>query len=135
MSVQVFEETVLETFETSDSELKKLQLQLEFKELEMQERLCYLGDRVNASGGCKAAVTARARIGWVKFRESGELLNSKRFSLKMKGMVYRSYMRLAMLYGSETWFLRENEMAILRRTEGAMVRAMCGAKVMEKKRT
>ena len=40
-----------------------------------------------------------------------------------------------MLYGSETWCLGENEMAILRRTERAMVRAMCGAKLMEKKRT
>ena len=33
-----------------------------------------------ADGGCEAAVTARARIGWVKFSECGELLNSKRFS-------------------------------------------------------
>ena len=33
-----------------------------------------------------------------------------------------------MLYGSETWYLRENEMAVLRRTERAMVRAMSGAK-------
>ena len=40
-----------------------------------------------------------------------------------------------MLYGSETWCLRENEITILRRTESAMVRAMCGAKLMEKKRT
>ena len=40
-----------------------------------------------------------------------------------------------MLYGSETYCLRENEMAILRRTERAMVRAMCGAKLLEKKRT
>ena len=40
-----------------------------------------------------------------------------------------------MLYGSETWCLRENETAILRRTVRAMVRAMCGAKPMEKKRT
>ena len=40
-----------------------------------------------------------------------------------------------MLYGSETWCLRENEMAILIRTERAMVTAMCGAKRMEKKRT
>ena len=40
-----------------------------------------------------------------------------------------------MLYESETWCFRENEMAILRRIEGAMVRAMCGAKLMEKKRT
>ena len=31
--------------------------------------------------------------------------------------------------------LRENEMAILRRTKRAMVRAMCGAKLTEKKRT
>ena len=50
-------------------------------------------------------------------------------------MVYRSCVRSAMLYGCETWCLRENEMAILRRTERAMVRAMCGAKLMEKKRT
>ena len=40
-----------------------------------------------------------------------------------------------MLSGSEKWCLKENEMAILRRTGRAMVRAMCGAKLMEKKRT
>ena len=73
---------------------------------------CYLGDRVNAGSGCEGAVTARARIGWVKFRECEELLNSKRFSLKLKGMVYRSCVRSAMLYGSETWCLREKEVAI-----------------------
>ena len=105
------------------------------EEVETVRGFCYLGDRLNASGGCEAAVTARARIGWVKFRECGELLNSKRFLLKVKGMVYRSCVRVAMLYGSETWCLRENEIAILRRTERAMVRAMCGAKLMEKKRT
>ena len=49
----------------------------------------------------------------------------------MKGMACRSCVRLAMLYGSETWCLRENEMSVLRRTE----RAMCGTKLMEKKRT
>ena len=105
------------------------------EEVETVRGFCYLGDRVNASGGCEAAVTARARIGWVKFRECGELLNSKKFSLKVKGMVYWSCVRVAMLYGSETWCLRENEIAILRRTERALVEAMCGAKLMEKKRT
>ena len=87
------------------------------EEVETMRDFCYLGDRGNASGGCEAAVTARARIGWVKFKECGELLNSKRFSLKTKGMVYRSCVRSAMLYGSETWCLRENEMAVLRRTK------------------
>ena len=53
----------------------------------------------------------------------------------MKGMVYQSCVSSAMLYGIKTWCLRENEMAILRRTERAMVRAVCGAKLLEKKRT
>ena len=42
-------------------------------EVETVNGFCYLGDRLNASGGCEAAVTARVRIGWVRFRESGEL--------------------------------------------------------------
>ncbi|XP_015776010.1 PREDICTED: uncharacterized protein LOC107354102 [Acropora digitifera] len=63
------------------------------EEVETVRGFCYLGDKVNGGGGCEAAVTARARIGWVKFRECGELLNSKRFSLKLKGMVYRSCVR------------------------------------------
>ena len=72
------------------------------EDVETVRGFSYLGDRVNASGGCEAAVTVRARIGWVKFKECGQLLNSKRFSLKTKGMVYRSCVRSAMLYGSET---------------------------------
>ena len=38
-----------------------------------------------------------------------------------------------MLYGSETWCLRDNEMAILRRTERAMMRSTCGIKLVDRK--
>ena len=58
-----------------------------------------------------------------------------RFPLKMKGKVYRCCVRSAILYGSETWCLKENEKAILRRTERAMVRAMCSKKVVDRKTT
>ena len=77
----------------------------------------------------------RVRIGWVKFREWGELLLGNRFPLKMKSKVYRCCVRSAILYGSETWCLKENEKAILRRTERAMVRAMCSQKVVDRKTT
>ena len=43
------------------------------EEVETVKSFCYLGNGVNASGGCEAAKTARARIGWVKFKECGEL--------------------------------------------------------------
>ena len=53
----------------------------------------------------------------------------------MKGRIYQTCVRSAMRYGSETWCLRENEVAILRQTESAMIKAMCGVKLMDKKNT
>ena len=53
----------------------------------------------------------------------------------MKGRIYQSCVRSAMLYGNETWCLRKNEIAILRRTEKTMMRAMCGVKIIEKRRS
>ena len=38
-----------------------------------------------------------------------------------------------MLYGSEACCLREKEMAILRRTERAMIQAMCGVKLLDRR--
>ena len=65
-------------------------------EVKTVKGFCYLGDRLNASGGCETAVTSRLRIGWMKFRECGELLFG-RFSLKIKGIVHRSCVRSAVL--------------------------------------
>ena len=95
-------------------------------EVETVREFTYLGDRVSTGGGCEAAVTARTRCGWVKFREFGELLYSRRFPLMLKGAVYESYVRLAILFGSEAWCRKESEMGILQRTEQSMVSAMCG---------
>ena len=92
---------------------------------------CYLENRLNSSGGCEAAVTPRVRIGWVRFMECGELLLGNRFPLRMKGKVHRCCVRSAILYGSETWYSKKNEKAVLRKTE----RDMCGQKVVGRKKT
>ena len=88
-----------------------------FDQVDFVKIFCYLGDRLNASGGSEAAVTARTRIEWIRFRECGKLLSGRKFSLKIKERIYQSCVRLTMLYGSETWCVRENEMAISRKTE------------------
>ena len=66
--------------------------------VEQEETLCdkvetirefaYLGDRVNSGGGCEAAVTARTRCWWAKSTECVELLNGRKFPLKLKVTVY-----------------------------------------------
>ena len=70
-------------------------------EVETVNGFCYLEDRLNASGGCEATVTAKVRIGWVRFMECGELLLGNRFPLKMKSKVYCRCIRSAILCGSE----------------------------------
>ena len=57
-------------------------------EVETINGFCYLGDRLASNGDCEAAVTARLRILWIRFRKCGELLPGYRFPLKIKGKVY-----------------------------------------------
>ena len=85
---------------------------------------------MNAGGGCQASVTGRIKCQWIKFMEC-ELL-CDRFLLKLKLAVYKSYVRPAILHGSEAWCVKESEMAILRRTEGSMVRAKCGVQLKDR---
>ena len=44
-------------------------------------------------------------------------------------------MRSAILHGSETWSLGQDQIGIVQRTEGAMARNMCAVKLMDKKST
>ena len=67
------------------------------------EELLLFEEWLKVSGGSKAAITARTRIEWLKFRECGELFYGRKFSLKTKGRIYQSCIRSAMPYGSETW--------------------------------
>ena len=45
--------------------------------------------------------------------ECGELLYVRKFPLRLKRAVYKSYVRPAILYGSEALCLEENEIGIL----------------------
>ena len=60
----------------------------------------------SAGGGRDAAVTSRTRSGWAKIRECSELLYGRRFPLMLKVAVYDSYVRPAILHGSEAWCLK-----------------------------
>ena len=71
----------------------------------------------------------------MKFRECGELLYGQSFPLKPVGAVYWSYIIPAILYGSETFCLKESKMEILRRTERSMVIAMCGVQLKDSKKS
>jgi len=58
--------------------------------LELVDKFCYLGDMLSVDGDADAAVVARIRIGWNKFRQLVPVLTNKDVSLIMRGRLYSS---------------------------------------------
>jgi len=87
---------------------------------------------LSVDGDADAAVEARVRIGWNKFRQLVPLLTNRDISLIRRGRLYSSCVQSSMLHRSETWPVRkENEMT-LQRAEMRMVRWICNVKVKDR---
>jgi len=52
--------------------------------------------------------------------------------LKVKGKVYRACVQRVLVYGSETWPAKSEDMQRLEGTERMMVRWMCGASLKDR---
>jgi len=100
--------------------------------LELVDKVCYLGDMLSVDGDADAAVEARIRIGWNKFRQLVPRLTNTDVSLIMRGRMYSSCVRSSMLHGSETWPLRKENDVALQRAEMRMVRWTCGIKLKDR---
>jgi hypothetical protein len=100
--------------------------------LECVDKFRYLGDTIGAGGGAEEASRARVRSAWAKFKELTPVLTSRGASLKVKGKVYKACVQRVLVYGSETWPVKTEDMQRLERTERMMVRWMCGASLKDR---
>ena len=101
-------------------------------ELDCVNEFCYLGDMIGSGGGARHAAVMRVKCAWGKFGELLDILAEKGVSLKVKGLLYRACVQSVMVYGSETWPTRVEDMQRLVKAERAMVRWMCGARLNDK---
>jgi len=93
----------------------------------------YLGEMIGIGGGCEEASSARLRGVGCKFRELAPILMKKGASLIVKGKLYSTSVRSVLVYGSDTWAMRVEDMNRLERAERIMVRSMCGVSMREEK--
>ena len=100
--------------------------------LELVDKFCYLGDMLSVERDAHAAVEARIRVGWNKFRQLVPLLTNKDISLINSGKLYSSCVRSSMLHGSETWPVRKENETALQTAEMRMVCWMCGMKFKDR---
>jgi hypothetical protein len=98
-------------------------------------KFCYLGDMIGAGGGAGDASVARVRCAWAKFNELGPILKRRGASLRLKGKIYRVCVQKVLIYGSETWAMKREDMQRLDRTEMMMVRWMCGVSLKARNRS
>ena len=61
------------------------------------------------------------------------LLTSRVISHKVKGRLYNACVRSVILYGSETWPLKEEDIQRICRTDNMMVRWICGVTLRDRK--
>ena len=96
--------------------------------LEVVDEFCYLGDMLGSGGGCANAITTRCGIAWGKFRDLLPILTSRHLPLHVRGRVFSTCVRTAMLHGSETWGPNAVDLQRLRRNDRSMIRWICGVR-------
>ena len=107
-------------------------VRLQGEEIKKVEDFKYLGSTVQGNGECGKEVKKRVQAGWNGWRKVSGVMCDRRVSAKMKGKVYKTVVRPAMLFGLETVPLRKRQEAELEVAEMKMLRFSLGVTRMDR---
>ena len=86
----------------------------------------YLGSTVQESGGCEREVKKRVQAEWNGWRRVSGVICDKRLQARVKGKVYSSVVRPAMVYGLETVAVTKKQVEEMEVAEMKMLRFAMG---------
>ncbi|KAK3508690.1 hypothetical protein QTP70_004204 [Hemibagrus guttatus] len=101
-------------------------VRLQGEEVKKVQEFKYLGSTVQSNGECRKEVKKRVQAGWIGWRKVSGVLCDQKISARIKGKVYRTVVRPAMLYGLETVSLRKRQESELEVAELKMLRFSLG---------
>ncbi|KAK3555645.1 hypothetical protein QTP86_025623 [Hemibagrus guttatus] len=84
-------------------------VRLQGEEVKKVQEFKYLGSTVQSNGECGKEVKKRVQAGWNGWRKVSGVLCDQKISARIKGKVYRTVVRPAMLYGLETVSLKKRQ--------------------------
>ncbi|KAK3549760.1 hypothetical protein QTP86_007759 [Hemibagrus guttatus] len=93
-------------------------VRLQGEKVKKVQEFKYLGSTVQSNGECGKEVKKRVQAGWNGWRKVSGVLCDRKMSARIKGKVYRTVVRPAMLYGLETVSLRKRQESELEYTHG-----------------
>ncbi len=92
----------------------------------------YLDSIVQVDGGCEEDVSHRIKAGRLKWRSATGVLCDRKILIKLKGKFYHTVIRLAMLYDSECWVLKESYVSKIRVAKMRILMWMSGHTKLDK---
>ncbi|KAK3548096.1 hypothetical protein QTP70_004523 [Hemibagrus guttatus] len=101
-------------------------VRLQGEEVKKVQEFKYLGSTVQSNGECGKEVKKRVQAGWNGWRKVSGVLCDRKISARIKGKVYRTVVRPAMLYGLETVSLRKRQESELEAAELKMLKFSLG---------
>ena len=107
-------------------------VKLQGAEIKKVEDFKYLGSTVQSNGECGKEVKKRVQAGWTGWRKVSGVLCDRRVPAKLKGKVYKTVVRPAMLYGLKTVALRKGQEAEMEIAELKMLRFSLGVTRMDR---
>ncbi|KAI8543266.1 hypothetical protein RHMOL_Rhmol08G0203600 [Rhododendron molle] len=96
------------------------------QEIPKSDYFKYLGSIISSDGEIADDVTHRIQVGWLKWRSATGVLCDKRVLTKLKGKFYGTAIRPAMLYGTECWPIKKQQVNKMSVAEMRMLRWVCG---------
>ncbi|XP_063358836.1 uncharacterized protein LOC134648275 [Cydia amplana] len=87
---------------------------------------------LTADGAIESDVTHRVNAGWQRWRALTGVLCDTRMPIKVKGKVYKTAVRPAMMYGAECWAIKKAHEQKLHVAEMKMLRWAAGVTRLDK---
>ena len=96
-------------------------INLQGQNLERVNTFKYLGATLAENGDLDAEMTHRIQSEWKNWKKVSGILCDRRLSLRVKGNVYKTVVRPAMMYGAEAWAVKK---AQEKKLDGAEMRML-----------
>ena len=97
------------------------ELKLQGEKVKRAKNFKYLGSTVGSNGRCEE-VRRRIQAGWMTWKKMTGVLCDRKLSASVKGEMYKSVVRPAMLYGMEMMAVTERKVGQMKVAEFKMVR-------------
>ena len=107
-------------------------VKLQGAELAKVDEFNYLESMVQENGKCEREVKKWIQAGWSRWRKVSGIICDRKLSTRVKGKIYNTAVRAAMLYGMETVALTRRQEAELEVAELRMLRFAMGVTRLDK---